>query len=67
MMEKDEDWEKQCETVILELKGYNKIFADSPGFMVMVSKLAALEYAEDKMAFRKLIFEAITELKSIII
>lgn len=33
--------------------------------MVLVAKLHALTYAEDKISFRKLVFEAITELKGI--
>ena len=67
MYENSEEWQKQQATIILELHGYNEIFVNNPGFMVLVAKLEALQYAEDKLAFRKLVFEAITELKSIII
>lgn len=63
MYENDEDWGKQQQTIILELQGYNDMFVNNPAFMVLVAKLAALNYAEDKMIFRKLIFEAITALK----
>jgi hypothetical protein len=65
MYENDEEWEKQQGTIILELHGYNEMFQDSPGFMVLIAKLAALTHAEDKFTFRKLVFEAITELKNI--
>ncbi len=41
------------------------MFKNNPGFMVLVAKLHALTYAEDKISFRKLVFEAITELKGI--
>ena len=67
MYENSEEWQKQQATIILELHGYNEIFVNNPGFMVLVAKLEALQYAEDKLVFRKLVFEAITELKSIII
>lgn len=67
MYENGEEWQKQQATIILELHGYNEMFVDNPGFMVLVAKLEALQYAEDKLVFRKLVFEAITELKSIII
>lgn len=65
MYENNENWKKQQETIILELKGYNEMFEDNAGFMVLVSKLFALNSVEDRIAFRKLIFEAITELKNI--
>ena len=67
MFENNEEWDKQQETIILELKGYNDILENSPDFMVLVAKLAALNHAEDRVAFRKLIFEAITALKNITI
>lgn len=65
MYENGEEWEKQQDTIILELHGYNKMFEDNPDFMILVAKLAALNFAEDKFTFRKLIFEAITQLKAI--
>lgn len=65
MYENDEPWQKQRQTIILELKGYNDMFENNPQFMVLIAKLYALDHAEDKMVFRKLVFEAITELKGI--
>lgn len=65
MYEENEEWEKQQQTIILELHGYNDMFVNNPSFMVLIAKLFALSHAEDKMIFRKLVFEAITELKSI--
>lgn len=65
MYENDEEWQKQKDTLLLELHGYNKMFAGSYYFMIVIAKLEALEFAEDKMVFRKLVFEAITELKNI--
>lgn len=67
MYENGEEWQKQQATIILELHGYNEMFVNNPGFMVLVAKLEALQYAEDKLVFRKLVFEAISELKSITI
>jgi hypothetical protein len=65
MYENDEDWKKQQETIVLELHGYNEMFENNPGFMILIAKLMALNYAEDKFTFRKLIFESITQLKEI--
>lgn len=65
MFENNEDWEKQQETIILELHGYNDMFVNNSGFMVLISKLYALNHTEDRMIFRKLVFEAITALKEI--
>ena len=63
MYEKEEYWEAQRDTVTLDLKGYNAALKDSPDFMDVVGKLAALDYAQNKEQFRKIIFEAITALK----
>lgn len=65
MYENGEEWAKQQQTIVLELQGYNDMFVNNPGFMVLVAKLLALSYAEDKMIFRKVVFEAITALKEI--
>ena len=67
MYENNEDWLKQQQTIILELHGYNDLFIDNPGFMVLIAKLEALKYAEDQVVFRKIVFEAITALKEITI
>ncbi len=65
MYEKGEDWEKQRDTMMLEFKGYNDLFVDSPRFLVLVAKLAALSHVTDRFNFRKLIFEAMAEVKEI--
>lgn len=65
MFEQDEDWQKQQETIVLELKGYNDILDTNADFMILVGKLGALSYAENQFVFRKIVFEAITALKEI--
>ncbi len=65
MYEEGEDWKAQQQNILLELQGYNDMFVDNPGFMVLISKLFALDHVEDQMIFRKLVFEALTELKNI--
>lgn len=67
MYEHNENWESQLEGIIFELKGYNDIFIDNPGFMTLVAKLNALKYADNQMIFRKLVFEALGLLKEITI
>lgn len=63
MFEKQEDWKKQLNTVILECKGYNYIFKDAPDLFIMIAKLNSLNEAEDHLSFRKTIFEIISILK----
>ncbi len=67
MFENDENWQKQRETIVLELHGYNEMFIGNPSFMVLIAKLMALGHVDDRIAFRKLVFESITELKGITI
>lgn len=65
MFENGEDWDKQLSTIIFELHGYNEMFEDNPDFMVLIAKLSALRSVEDRMSFRKIVFEAIAQLKQI--
>lgn len=65
MYENQEYWEAQRDTVALDLKGYNEALKDSPDFMNVVGKLAALDFAQNKDQFRKIVFEAITALKEV--
>ena len=67
MYENGEDWDKQLATTIMELYGYNDMFSDNPQFMILIAKLHALRHVEDRIAFRKLVFEAISVLKEITI
>ena len=45
MREHEEDWQKQLDTVILELVGLNEIFI-GPLFLQMLSKLEGLRVSE---------------------
>ncbi len=65
MYENEEDWQRQQETIILELRGYNDMFQNCPGFMVLVGKLHALSYADDDTLIRTTVFVAITVLRVI--
>ena len=67
MYENEEDWEKQLDTVIYDLRGYNEIFVDNGNFMTLIAKLLSLKSAENKFVFRKIIFEAITALKEVMV
>lgn len=63
--EEEGDWKKQQEAIILDLKGFDSLFADKPNFLNAAVKVAALSFAENHVQFRKLIFEAITELSEL--
>ena len=60
MREHEEDWQKQLDTVILEIAGLNKIFMGS-AFLQTLSKLEALRIKETNFElYRKTIFECIS-------
>lgn len=63
--EEEGDWKKQQEAIILDLKGFDSLFADKPNFLNAAVKVAALSFAENHVQFRKLVFEAITELSEL--
>lgn len=67
MKENEEDWEKQLNTVILEIAGLNEIFIDTPQFLQLLSKLEGLKNSEDLDFgfFRKTVFESISLLREL--
>lgn len=65
MREHEEDWEKQLETVILELVGLNELFV-GPSFLQLLSKMEGLRVKEVSFEFyRKTVFECISLLREI--
>ena len=61
MREKDEDWNKQLDTAILEACGLNELFSAEPAYIEFLSKLEGLRKFEvDFHTFRKTVFEAIS-------
>ena len=69
MREHDEDWQRQLETVLIEIRGLSKMFGDELDFLIIVSSLEGLTEDVDFMIFRSTIFSVIsmiTELTTII-
>ena len=68
MKENEEDWEKQLDTVILEIAGLNEIFIESPQFLQLLAKLEgirAVQAVSDFSLYRKTVFEAIGLLRGL--
>ena len=67
MRENQEDWQKQLDTVRLEVAGLNEIFLSYPQFLQLLSKLEGLQALEDSDfdLYRKTIFESINLLQEI--
>lgn len=65
MREHEEDWEKQLDTVIIEIAGLNEIFIYEPQFLQILSKLEGLKINKDLdfQIYRKTIFEIINLLQ----
>ena len=65
MREHEEDWQKQLDTVIIEIAGLNEIFICEPQFLQILSKLEGLKVMEDIefQTYRKTIFEVINLLQ----
>ena len=60
MRENEENWEKQLETVIVEVVGLNEIFVMCPTFLQLLSKLEGLRVKETNFElYRKTVFEYI--------
>ena len=66
MKENEEDWQKQLNTVILEIAGLGEIFYSVPQFLQILSKLEGLRVHETSFdIYRKTIFECISLLRGI--
>ena len=67
MRENNENWEKQLNTVILEIAGLNEIFLENPHFLQLLSKLEGLRILSPDFDFyRKTVFESISLLRGLI-
>ena len=64
MKENEEDWQKQLDTVILEITGMNKILIFTPNLLNLLSKLEGLKEVEISFQlYRKTVFESISLLQ----
>ena len=64
MRENKEDWEKQLETVIIEITGINEIFMIDATLLQLLSKLEGLREVDTSFEmYRKTVFEAISLLQ----
>ena len=66
MRENNEHWEKQLNTVIIEIAGLNEIFISTPQFLQLLSKLKGLQVEEvNFILYRKIVFESINLLQEL--
>lgn len=65
MKENNEDWEKQLETVLIDIAGKNEIFVLNSHFLQLLSKLEGLRAVKDVSfsIYRKTVFECINLLR----
>ena len=67
MLENNEDWEKQLDTVLLEVAGMSEIFLHDPQFLQLLAKLEGLKISfKNFRLFRKTVFESISLLRGLI-
>ena len=67
MWENNEDWQKQLETVILDIAGKDEIFLHNSQFLQLLSKLEGLRVEEVEFTiYRKTIFECINLINAIL-
>lgn len=65
MREHEENWQKQLETVLIEVVGLNELFT-SPVILQLLSKLEGLSIRETTFdIYRKTVFECISLVRSI--
>ena len=66
MCENNEDWEKQLNTVTIEIAGLNEIFNSKSQFLELLEKLKGLQVIEvDFETYRRTIFESLNLLQEV--
>lgn len=66
MKENEENWEKQLDTVILEIAGLKEIFLQEPLFLQLLAKLEGLRTENIEFSlYRKTVFECISLLRGL--
>ena len=70
MRENNEDWDKQLDTVIIDIAGKDEIFLHNSQFLQLLSKLEGLAKTIDEdidfVIYRKIVFESINILQRFI-
>ena len=67
MRENEEDWDRQLQTVIIDIAGKEEIFLHNSHFLQLLSKLEGLRLENvDFSIYRKTIFECINLLNEIV-
>ena len=65
MREHEEDWQKQLDTVLIEIAGLNEIFI-GPHFLQLLSKLVGLSAVKTNFElYRKTVFDCISLLQEL--
>ena len=60
MRENEEDWQKQLDSVLNELRGLSYMFGDQLDFLILLSKLEGLHATTNFMTYRVTVFSAIS-------
>ena len=60
MREHTEDWQKQLDSVLVELRGLHELFGEQLDFLILLTKLDGLRIVDNFMVYRVNIFGAIT-------
>ena len=67
MWENNEDWNKQLESVIIDIAGKDEIFLHDSHFLQLLSKLEGLRVEETEfIIYRKTVFECINLINEVI-
>ena len=60
MRENEEDWQKQLDSVLVELQGLHAMFGDQLDFLILISKLEGLRQVNNFMTYRVVVFSSIS-------
>lgn len=67
MRENQEDWQKQLDSVLIELRGLSNMFDESLNLLILISKLEGLLVSPNTnfMTYRSTVFSVISDITEI--
>ena len=66
MREKGENWQKQLDSVLIEVRGLHKMFGDQLEFLIILTKLEGLDEVDNFMTYRSTVLSIISAMTEMI-
>jgi len=66
MRENNEDWRKQLDSILVEIRGLDLMFGDQLSLLLILSKLEGLKMADNFSIYRATVFSVLTSVTELV-